>query len=153
MKVKQKLAAEPAIEGIPSRSQIAPFNRTSKTVIRGWGCFCVGCRRHRRGVRYWQLVGVNFWEMWGIRGGEVNGGKIVFSWPNFFSRHNFTRNKCQNHGLTNGSYSDASSSHLGFLKLYKRHQGLLRRCEINIHCHFLRSSNYAQTGIRQGWEM
>jgi len=34
-------------------------------------------------------------------------------------------NKCQNHGLTNGSYSDASSSHLGFLKLYKRHQGLL----------------------------
>ena len=26
MEVKQKLAAEPAIEGIPSRSWIAPFN-------------------------------------------------------------------------------------------------------------------------------
>jgi len=26
MEVKQKLATEPAIEGIPSRSQIAPFN-------------------------------------------------------------------------------------------------------------------------------
>ena len=27
MEVKQKLAAEPAIEGIPNRSRIAPFNR------------------------------------------------------------------------------------------------------------------------------
>ena len=26
MEVKQKLAAEPAIEGIPNRSRIAPFN-------------------------------------------------------------------------------------------------------------------------------
>ena len=62
-------------------------------------------------------------------------------------------NKCQNHSLTNGSYSDTSLSYLGFLKLYKWHQSLLWRCEINIHCHFLQSSNYAQTGICQGWKM
>jgi len=33
MEVKQKLAAEPAIEGIPNRSRIAPFN-TPSFVIR-----------------------------------------------------------------------------------------------------------------------
>ena len=85
----------------------------------------MGYRRHRRGVRYWKLVGVDFWEMWEIQGGKANwGNKIDWSWPwNLFSRHNFTRNKFQqmhipppNHGSSNGSYSDASSSHSGFLK-------------------------------------
>jgi len=31
MEVKQKLAAEPAIEGIPNRSRIAPFNTSSSS--------------------------------------------------------------------------------------------------------------------------
>ena len=29
MEMKQKLAAEPAIEGIPNRSRIAPFNKAT----------------------------------------------------------------------------------------------------------------------------
>jgi len=33
MEVKQKLAAEPAIEGIPNRSRIAPFNKVSRLIF------------------------------------------------------------------------------------------------------------------------
>ena len=43
MEVKQKLAAEPAIEGIPSQSRIAPFNtptqRETLTTPRASQCY------------------------------------------------------------------------------------------------------------------
>ena len=41
MEMKQKLAAEPAIEGIPNRSRIAPFNKSMPLVEQ----VCLGNKR------------------------------------------------------------------------------------------------------------
>jgi len=102
--------------------------------------------------------------MRGIQGGKVNGGeenRLELAVESFFKAQFYQKQmptneySSPNHGSIKYSYSDASSSHSGFLKnilqkigagLHERRQGLLRRHEdvINIHCHFLRSSSYVR---------